>query len=274
MYLEITMPAKESTFSLEIIEEADGSLSLDVVIDGVCFGEDIIDLKELKKSAICSGAYELQTCGCGIAGCAGFFEPIFVQHTANYIIWEFDSNYHPIPKRKDDISKEDIKTLKFNRNQYISQIKQKFEFIRNHKKRKKVEPYFNFDNKIFDESFPDLSKLHTPFEKGAILVIGYTEDFKQPFVWVENQSKLYLYQLIPKVDIWSMYRDWTSLFEEVWHKNDIENDTESVVYQLRKNVSVEECNHKIQALANELHHFWGSSVCVVCEKLPDDAAYY
>jgi hypothetical protein len=227
-------------------------------------------LKALKSSAICSGAYELQTCGCGVAGCAGFHKPIFVQHTANYIIWEFDSNYHPIPKRKEDISKKDIKILKFNRNQYISEIKRKFELVRNHPKRKTVEPYFSFDNKIFDESFPDLSKLHTPFEKGAVLVIGYTEDFRQPFIWVENQYKLYLYQLIPMFEIWSIYEDWTSLFEEVWYQCEVESDMERVKHQLREDVSVKECNQKIEILANKLQHFWESSVCVVWEKLLDN----
>lgn len=253
------MTTKISTFLLEIIEEKNSDLSVSLIIDGIDFGKDIIDLEELKKSAIFSGAYNLQTCGCGVAGCAGFFEPIFVQHTNDYVIWEFDSNYHPVPKKQGDISTVDLQILKFNRSQYILEIQQKFEFIRNHPKRKTIDPYCDFDNKIFDKSFPDLSVLHTPFEKGATIVVGYTDDFKQPFAWVENQSKLYPMQIMPTALIWSMFGEWTSLFE-----------SGDFAYHLLEDISIEECNQKIQRLANEIQRFWGSCVCVVWEELPNN----
>lgn len=62
----------KSIFELKIEEMPDGDLDATIVIDGVPFGSGCIDLGKLRQSALVSGAYDLQTCGCGMPQCAGF----------------------------------------------------------------------------------------------------------------------------------------------------------------------------------------------------------
>ncbi|MFZ4538421.1 hypothetical protein [Propionivibrio sp.] len=46
----------KSVFELSITEDSDGSLNATMMVDGKPFGEDCVDLVDLKKSAIISGA--------------------------------------------------------------------------------------------------------------------------------------------------------------------------------------------------------------------------
>ncbi len=164
-----------SKFELVIDEDSQGDLDVSILIDGVVFGEDCIDLDELKNSAISSGGYDLQTCGCGYPICAGFYEPIFVQHQGNFITWEFDAHNHPIPEKDDDAehnTKFSITCYEFSREQYITEIQEKFKWLKNHPKKSSLGPY-GFDSSIFDTEFFCHEKPQIPFEQGAKVIVGF-----------------------------------------------------------------------------------------------------
>lgn len=48
-----------------------------------------IDLRALAKSCQCAGFFDIFTCGCGIAGCAGIFEGIKIEHLPEAVVWNF-----------------------------------------------------------------------------------------------------------------------------------------------------------------------------------------
>jgi hypothetical protein len=53
-----------------------------VIVEGYC-----IDFNEVAKSLCTPGDYEIFTCGCGVAGCAGIFEGVTVRHDGSNILW-------------------------------------------------------------------------------------------------------------------------------------------------------------------------------------------
>ncbi len=50
-------------------------------------GRFTIHARNLAHAAAHSGAYWIFTCGCGDAGCAGIFEPVYVGHGQKVIQW-------------------------------------------------------------------------------------------------------------------------------------------------------------------------------------------
>lgn len=166
-----------SNFELKIETTSTGGLAATMMIDGKPFGEDCVDLEQLRKSAIVSGAYDIQTCGCGEPACAGFWEPIFVQHEGDLIRWEFDGRYHPIPRKEEeeeDDAKLTVVRYEFNRMQYIKEVQAKFDWLRKHPSRGSLGPH-GFNPDILDEGFPDPSLPQLPFPEGATIVVGYTK---------------------------------------------------------------------------------------------------
>jgi hypothetical protein len=113
---------------IELKNEAfpNGANRVRIWIDGVQFGKALIDVKALQKSAITPGEYDIQTCGCGEPGCAGFWEPIVVKHDGEVIAWEFDIRFHPIPpvsEEEEDAMEPCFVRYQFNRAQYLSEVR-------------------------------------------------------------------------------------------------------------------------------------------------------
>lgn len=249
-----------SKFELTIDEDSQGNLDASILIDGIVFGEDCIDLDELKKSAISSGGYDLQTCGCGDPGCAGFYEPIFVQHEGEIVTWEFDARNHPIPE-KDDDAEFAITRYKFNRKQYITEIQEKFNWLKNHPKKSTIGSY-GFDSSIFNVDVFYHSKPKIPFENGAEIIVGYTEKFQQAFVWIENDvTELLPSRVLPNCDLWAKFSDWTS----IWR-----NKGQKCIYPHETTVLV--CNQKAEDLAKAIQKYWGDAAKVSWEEIISDSA--
>ena len=257
-----------SILELKISEQPGGHLSAAIIIDGIRFGEDCIDLSDLKRSAIASGAYDLQTCGCGTPQCAGFWEPIFVQHDSEIVRWEFDSRYHPIVQEDDGI-KFSLGCYEFSRMQYIKEIQRKFEWLRGHPNRDSLGPH-GFDAAIFDEEFPDTSILQLPFESGSTIVVGYLGEYRQPWIWVEENSDLYPRQLLPTGSMWAKFGYWSLMWNsELYDLGQCAYKKDSLPFQLRSDVTVLECNQEVDALAREVKLYWGDPVKVIYEKIQE-----
>jgi hypothetical protein len=254
-----------SKFELVVEEIPGGDLTATMMIDGKYFGEDYVDLIELKKSALGSGAYDLQTCGCGEPGCAGFFEPIFVEHLGDIVRWEFDGRYHPIAKNE-NAPESSVTSYEFDRKQYMTEIQEKFSWLRSHPRRNSIGPY-GFDSSIFDAEFPFYSEPQLPFERGAEIIVGYIGDYQQPWVWIENNLDVYPSQLMVNGAMWSRFGCWSSMCGSgsnglsrcVWSKDDTN-------FQLENEVKISKCNHGAESLAKDLQNYWGSDVTVLWEK--------
>jgi len=66
------------------------SLSCELKVNDVFLHPELsVDLRALAKSSQCSGEFDIFTCGCGIAGCAGIFEGIRVEHLPEAVVWDF-----------------------------------------------------------------------------------------------------------------------------------------------------------------------------------------
>jgi len=261
-----------STFEIKVETIPSGELVVTMIIDGKPFGDDCVDLGQLRKSAIISGAYDLQTCGCGEPGCAGFFEPIFVQHEGNVIRWEFDSHYHPVPRK--DENEDDALTVvryEFNRTQYITEVQEKFEWLRRQPNRNKLGPY-GFDAAILEESFPDPDLPQCPVPEGAKVVVGYTNEFHQPWVWVEDFPDIYPRQLLPTGAMWSSFGAWSLMWDSLhFEYGQCIYRKDSAAYALREDVTVSECNRKAEEIASEIQRYWGGSINVAWDKVEEES---
>jgi hypothetical protein len=256
-----------SRFELAIEELPGGDLTVTMLNDGKPFGEDCVDLVDLKRSALGSGAYDLQTCDCGTPRCAGFWEPIFVEHFGDIVRWEFDDRYHPIVRDEDE-TELTVTRYEFNRKQYITEIQEKFKCLRNHPRKGSLGPY-GFDPAIFDDEFPCPSATQLPFEKGAKIVVGYTDNYQQPWVWVENNPVAYPRQLIPTGAMWASFGCWSLMWGSdlydlggpcIYRKD-------SIKFELSTEVTISECNEEAESLAREIQKYWGSVVHVVWDKV-------
>jgi hypothetical protein len=69
------------------------------------YEEFSIDLPELAKSCQLDGEFEIFTCGCGVAGCAGIFQGIKVAHSPAEITWAC-----PEPMAVEDESSEEFES--------------------------------------------------------------------------------------------------------------------------------------------------------------------
>lgn len=256
----------KSVFELSLTEKTGGNLVAAIKIDGVPFGDSCIDLVDLKNSAIISGAYDIQTCGCGTPQCAGFWEPIFVQHEEDIVRWEFDSLYHPSVVDDESIEMSVVR-YEFDRTQYINEIQSKFSWLKVHPNRNSLGPH-GFNPNFLDEDFPDTSVRQTPFTSGATIVFGYTKEYHQPWVWVEENSKLYPRQLLPAGSMWAKFGCWSLMWDSqhfdlgqsIYRKD-------SANYVLRSDVTIDECNQEIESLAREVQLYWGATAGVLWEKL-------
>ncbi len=252
-----------SIFELKVESTPTGGLTATMIIDGKPFGEDCVDLGQVRKSAIVSGAYDIQTCGCGEPACAGFWEPIFVQHEGNLIRWEFDGRYHPIPsKDEDDDAKLTVVRYEFDRMQYIKEVRAKFDWLRNHPSRGSLGPH-GFNPDILDEGFPDPSLPQLPFPEGSTIVVGYTKDFQQPWVWVEGNTDIYPRQLLPTGAMWAMFGCWSLMWDsQHFDLGQCIYRKDSAAFALSSDVSVAECNQEVGQLVHELQQYWGTSAKV------------
>jgi hypothetical protein len=254
-----------SIFELKVESPAEGGLVTTLLIDGKPFGEDCVDLGQLRKSAIVSGAYDIQTCGCGEPACAGFWEPIFVQHESDLIRWEFDGHYHPIPSKDDD--GDDAKVIviryEFDRMQYIEEVRSKFAWLRDHPRRNSLGPY-GFNSSILDEEFPDPMVPQLPFLAGSTIIVGYTKEFHQPWIWVEGCPDIYPRQLLPTGVMWAMFGEWSLMWgSQHFDFGQCIYMKDSSAFALSKDVSVCRCNQAVGQLVLELQQYWGASAKVV-----------
>jgi hypothetical protein len=256
-----------SKFELAVEEVSSGDLSVTMLIDGKSFGNACIDLVDLKSSALSSGAYDLQTCGCGTPQCAGFWEPIFVQHQGNIVKWEFDARYHPIVIENDE-SEFAMTRYAFDRNQYISVIQEMFTFLRTHPKRDTIGPY-GFDPAIFDDEFPYPSEPELPFENGATIVVGYAEKYQQPWVWLESNQDVYPRQLLPTGAMWASFAYWSLMWDSQGYDLGQCAYRKEGAFQLSNEVTTSECNQEAENLAMEIQAYWGDIVRVAWDKVMD-----
>jgi hypothetical protein len=259
-----------STFLLKIETAADGALSASMMIDGKPFGEDWVGLSNLLKSAIISGAYDLQTCGCGTPECAGFWEPIFVQHQGDIVRWEFDSRYHPIPKRdKNESSERSVIRYEFDRMQYITEIREKIEWLKIQPNRDSLGPY-GFDASTLDEVFPDPSLPQLPFPDGAIIVVGYTSEYHQPWIWVDGYSDIYPRQLLPTGAMWASFGRWSLMWDsQHFDLGECVYREDSTDFALRSDVSADECNYEVEQLVHSLNQYWGAPATIVWDRIDE-----
>ena len=254
-----------SKFELCVNEDNEKSLSISMLIDGVPFGEAFVDLVDLRRSALASGAYDLQTCGCGTPQCAGFWEPIFVQHEGDVVRWEFDARYHPFVRDEDGLEFS-VTRYEFDRNQYVTEIREKFNWLRSHPRRDSIGPE-RFSATIFDDEFPELSFPQFPFNEGAKIVVGYFGEYQQPWVWVEDNPDIYPRQLIPTGSMWAKFGYWSLMLDsKLYHLGPAIYRKDSEKFQLRNDVSIPECNEEVERLAEDIQRFWGDSVRVLWDK--------
>lgn len=105
-----------------------------------------IDLHYLVKScfeSIDDDNQSVLTCGCGIAGCAGFYH-FHSEITDNEILWDINQG-------------KDL--FKFDKNQYIDEVKQKIRFLMDLCQQKKNLEYF-FGETVDMEQ---LKEIYSPF---------------------------------------------------------------------------------------------------------------
>lgn len=95
-------------------EEKEESLSLKLFIDGEQPYPGTIDPGALLRSSVQSDSYEIFTCGCGEAGCAGIFRGVVVVNEGSLTLWKA---YHARRRR----------IFLFDRNQYREEILRKCE---------------------------------------------------------------------------------------------------------------------------------------------------
>lgn len=253
-----------SLLKLIITEDMQGNLDAQVQIDGKPFGNECVDLVELRNSAIGSGGYELLSCSCGIPQCAGFWEPIFVQHDGDYVRWECDARYYPIVQ-KDENAKFSVLRYEFDRMQYINEIRVTFEWLRRHKNRDSLGPH-GFDASLFDKPFPDTSTPRLPFPDGATIVVGYAGEYLQPWVWVEGQRDTNPGCLLPGGALWKQFEYWSAMWDSARYSGICLYRKSGCPFQLSDEISLDECNDEVESLAREIQAFWGSSANVVWEE--------
>jgi hypothetical protein len=245
-----------------------------MLIDDIPFGEACVDLVDLRKSAIISGAYDLQTCGCGTPQCAGFWDPIFVRHEGDVIRWEFDGLYHPTPPKDGDTPSEmTVVRYEFDRMQYINEIREKFEWLRIQPNRDSLGPH-GFKADVLDEDFPDPAMPQLPFPKGATIVVGYTSEYHQPWVWVDGNTDIYPRQLMPTGFMWSVFGCWSLMWDsEHYDLGQCLYRRDSSDFALKSDVSVTECNHEANQLAQELQRYWGTSAVVTWDRIDEESRF-
>lgn len=261
--------AMTSKFELKVSELPDGHLMAEMMIDGDKFGDDFVDLSDLKMSAIASGAYDLQTCGCGTPECAGFWEPIFVRHEGDVLSWEFDSRYHPIVLG--DEAELSVTRYEFNRTQYIEEIRTKFEWLRSHPNKDRLGPY-GFNSSIFDEDFPNAALPGLPFIAGSTIVVGYAGEYQQPWVWVEGCLEIQPRQLLPTGSIWASFAYWSLMWDSKFYDlGQCAYKKDDLPFQLRTDVSVEDCNQEAESLAKQISQFWNGDAEIIWEQVVEAA---
>jgi hypothetical protein len=225
-----------------------------------------VDLAELKKSALVSGAFDLLTCGCGSPECAGFWEPIFVQHSNDIVWWEFDSRYHPIVQKGDDLEFS-VTRYEFDRKQYVTEIREKFIWLRSHPRKHSIGPH-GFNTEIIDNEFPESLSVQLPFNKGETIVVGYFGEYQQPWIWIDEKPDAHPRQLIPTGGMWANFGNWSLMWDSDNSFGKCEYRKEGA-FQLRVDVSILECNEDVESLAREIQAFWGDEVLVRWEKVSE-----
>jgi hypothetical protein len=117
--------------TIEEVESSTGDkaklLTRQLRIDGKAFNEKFaIDMEQLSNSCKFSGEFEILTCSCGIANCAGIYEGILVLHQDDTIIWNVPNpiswpTYQNLP---DNITHD---KYIFDKKQYVTAIRQSVE---------------------------------------------------------------------------------------------------------------------------------------------------
>ena len=103
-------------------EEKTKFLTHKLRIDGKLFNrKHPLDLNALADSCKFTGEFDILTCGCGIAGCAGIFEGIHVVHGEDAIIWRVPKPLC-LPSKKPP-RKVTYTEYLFDRNQYVEALR-------------------------------------------------------------------------------------------------------------------------------------------------------
>lgn len=175
--------------------------------------------------------------------------------------WEFDARNHPIPKKNDN-AKFSITRYQFDREQYITEIKNKFNWLKNHPRKSSLDSYvYMFDSAIFDIEIFYHSKSQPPFEKEAKIVVGYTDKFRQAWIWIETDDYVSfpVQRFFPNCEMWAKFSDWTS----IWNKE------RECAYPNKKTVLVS--NQKAEDLAKAIQKYWGDVANVSWEEIISDS---
>ena len=109
-----------------------------------------------------------------------------------------------------------------------------------------------------------------PFSPGARIVVGYTSNFHQPWVWVEGDPDIYPRQLLPTGEMWSMFGHWSLMWDSRHYDlGQCISRKDSSVFVLLDDVTVSECNREVEDLSRAIHNFWGSAVSVFWERIEE-----
>lgn len=256
-----------STLRIDIRESPSNStLQIELWIDGQVFGSDLVDISELRKSAMTSGGYYILTCGCGEPGCAGYFAPIGVAHIDDRVVWECDDRFYPVPERGATARPARFLVYEFDRQQYIDTIRWILSTLREHPQREVADigPH-GFDKKTLDLPLPEATSRALPFRQGAKLIVGYIGEYEQPWVWIEEDREIPARQLLPTMTLWHKFGYWASMWDSpsdlgvcTWKKD-------GMPFQPEPGVTSEICNQAVEDLARELQLFWGKAVTIEVE---------
>jgi hypothetical protein len=113
--------------SIEEVESSPGVkskfLTKTLTVDGKAFNEKFeLDMEELANSCRFDGEFEILTCGCGVAGCAGIDEGIHVTHRNGNVYWKV-RNPISYPTHKELPKNINYKEHTFDKKQYVDAIR-------------------------------------------------------------------------------------------------------------------------------------------------------
>lgn len=237
-----------SRLRIAISEPGSDNFDVNLLVDDNRFGEGVcIDPAQLRDSALGSGSFSLLTCGCGIPECAGIFEPVFVAHRADTVIWECSDEFYPSVNESEPTQSRTLRYI-FSRAQYVDAVRDMFQRLRFHPDARGTKSwYHDFDPSVFDESFPAAVEPQTPFPQGSTLLVGQIGRYRQPWVWVEEFEDVGPSYLLPTRRMSLRFGRWSSMFD-------------SRMGTPRECLNPEAAQVEGAALARELESFWCTKI--------------
>lgn len=251
---------KRAIIRLKFFHSIEYVLQASIFINEKRFGAVQIDLNALLASAHYSGAFDIQTCGCGEPSCAGIDQPIFVWHDEQTVTWEFDPQFHPVAL-KDNTKQPETRTIIFDQLQYVGAINDGISRLMEHPGRDEIGPY-GFDASTLEAKFEDFGSPGLHFPKGTEITVGYTEQFGQPWIWCSKNADFRAKRMVlAKHRLWQMFEFWSAMFES-------DSSFGKCLYKLEgrfalvDGVTAAEANQLARLLGAEIQKVWGDVISV------------